>query len=151
MRAITYPISVAIAVAAFAVTGCAGSEDPPAAPTTTTTTDQAQRLRSCLREQGIDVPDASPGQDARAQVLTVPEGVTPEKWAQAQRACASAGSEQGAGQGTDDDQTAIARCMRGKGFDVPDPEPVSGVQPAGKVPAGADPEKFIAALNECAG
>lgn len=151
MRAITRPFSIAVAVAAFALTSCAGTEDPPAAPAPATTTDQAQLLRSCLREQGIDVPDAAPGQDPRAQVLTVPEGVTPEKWAQAQRACTSAGGERSAGPRSDDNQAAIARCLREKGFDVPDPEPASGAQPAGKIPAGADPEKFIAALNECAG
>lgn len=152
MRTIAYPFSVAVAAAVFALTGCAGGDDPPAGPATTTTTDQAQQFRSCLRDQGIDVPDAEPGQDPRAQVLTVPDGVTPEKWAQAQRACASAGGDQGAGERTGDDQTAIARCMRAKGFDMPDPEPAaSGPQPARTIPAGADPEQFMAALNQCAG
>ncbi|MFF3975850.1 hypothetical protein [Streptomyces sp. NPDC001828] len=116
--------------------------------------DKAQALRGCLRKQGMDVPDLKPGENPNAQVLSPPQGTSADKWNQALNACGS-GVQGGGGSGAPDpkqqDQAVkIAQCLRGKGFDMPDPK-VEGNHSSGfKIPEGADQDKFMKALNECA-
>ncbi|MET9359686.1 hypothetical protein ABZX93_02070 [Streptomyces sp. NPDC006632] len=116
--------------------------------------DKAQALRSCLRKQGMDVPDLKPGENPNAQILSPPQGASTDKWNQALQACGS-GVQGGDGSGApdparQDQQVKIAQCLRGKGFDMPDPK-VEGNRSSGfKIPEGADQDTFMKALNECA-
>jgi len=130
--------------------GAGGGSDAEAA-------DSLQKLRTCLREEkNMDVPDLEPGTDPASQTLSQPEGVTSEAWQKAMKECGAGvpGGEGGSGaasQQSQDQQVKIAECLRGKGFEMPDPKGNAGAgQPAFKLPDGADPDKFLKALNECA-
>ncbi|WP_405783537.1 hypothetical protein [Streptomyces sp. NBC_00859] len=120
--------------------------------------DNAQKLRSCLRGKGMDVPDLKPGSNPYAQSLAAPAGVSPDKWQKALEGCGSGvasggsgGGDGGTAQQNQDQQVKIAKCVRDKGFDMPDPKPgPNGSNSGFKVPEGADPGKFMKALNECA-
>ncbi|MFD4370642.1 hypothetical protein [Streptomyces sp. NPDC058486] len=118
--------------------------------------DKAQALRKCLRDKGVDVPDLQPGENPYATMLTPPEGTDPAKWSKALEDCGSGTSGTGGGGGAGDQQAMdqqvkIAECLRGKGFDMPDPKAGPNGSSSGyKIPDGADPDKFITALNECA-
>ncbi|MBO3679503.1 hypothetical protein [Streptomyces sp. NEAU-YJ-81] len=118
--------------------------------------DKAQKLRTCLRDKGIDVPDLKPGEDPRSATLGQPEGVSADKWSKALEDCGSGMAGGGSGgaadqQGSLDQQVKIAECVRGKGFDMPDPKPgPDGGNTGFRIPKGADPDKFLKALNECA-
>ncbi|MFI6472946.1 hypothetical protein ACIBL5_22135 [Streptomyces sp. NPDC050516] len=116
--------------------------------------DKAQALRSCLRKQGMDVPDLKPGENPYAQALSQPQGTSADKWNQALNACGS-GVEGSGGTGApdpkqQDQQVKIAQCLRGKGFDMPDPKVEGGHSSGFRIPDGADKDKFMKALNECA-
>ncbi|MFE2444214.1 hypothetical protein ACWDHW_43980 [Streptomyces melanosporofaciens] len=118
--------------------------------------DKAQKLRTCLRGKGIDVPDLKPGEDPHSATLAQPEGTSAAKWSKALKDCGSTMAGGGSGGAADqqdalDQQVKIAECVRGKGFDMPDPKPGSGgANPGFRIPKGADPDKFLKALNECA-
>ncbi|GAA2938369.1 hypothetical protein GCM10010446_24650 [Streptomyces enissocaesilis] len=118
--------------------------------------DKAQALRTCLRDKGMDVPDLQPGENPYATMLAPPQGTDPAKWSKALEDCGSGtggsggGGDAGGRQSTDQ-QVEIAECLRGKGFDMPDPKAGPNGSSSGyKVPGGADPDKFMTALNECA-
>ncbi|MGW1867310.1 hypothetical protein ACWCPS_17300 [Streptomyces mauvecolor] len=116
--------------------------------------DKAQALRGCLRKQGMDVPDLKPGENPYAQSLSQPPGTSAEKWNKALNACGS-GVEGGGGTGApdpkqQDQQVKIAQCLRGKGFDMPDPKVEGGHSSGFRIPDGVDRDKFMKALNECA-
>ncbi|MFD7341662.1 hypothetical protein ACFV98_37680 [Streptomyces violascens] len=116
--------------------------------------DKAQALRGCLRKQGMDVPDLKPGENPYAQSLSQPPGTSAEKWNKALNACGS-GVEGGGGTGArdpkqQDQQVKIAQCLRGKGFDMPDPKAEGGHSSGFRIPDGVDKDKFMKALNECA-
>ncbi|WP_051865477.1 hypothetical protein [Streptosporangium roseum] len=116
--------------------------------------DKAQARRSCLRSKGMDVPDPKPGANPNAELLMPPADASPEKWQKALNECSGAGSggqSDPSGQQSLDQQVKIAECVRTKGFDMPDPEPGSaGMTGQFMIPQGADREKFMKALNECA-
>ncbi|WP_438295587.1 hypothetical protein [Streptomyces sp. HUAS TT7] len=116
--------------------------------------DKAQALRGCLRKQGMDVPDLKPGENPYAQSLSQPPGTSAEKWNKALNACGS-GVEGGGGTGApdpkqQDQQVKIAQCLRGKGFDMPDPKVEGGRSSGFRIPDGVDKDTFMKALNECA-
>lgn len=113
--------------------------------------DDALKLTQCLREQGIDIPDPKPGQDPRG--LTLGKDVDP---AQFQKAMAACGRDTSSGSGAgDSDQKAqdaavkMAQCMRGKGYDMPDPKLVDGNMPANKIPDGVDKDTYMKDANDC--
>ncbi|WNI21290.1 hypothetical protein [Streptomyces sp. ITFR-16] len=163
---LTLALATAVAGLALLTTGCSGSDGGGEKASGSSggaggsdsgdATDKAQKLRVCLREKGMDVPDLEPGANPYAQALGAPEGVSPEKWHKALEDC---GSGTGPGDGGEDarqdqdqdQQVRIAECVRGKGFDMPDPKVgPDGSRSGFKIPEGADPEKFVKALNECA-
>lgn len=169
---LTLALATALAGLALVTTGCSGSgggakESSSSGGSSSSSggsaggseaMDKAQKLRSCLRDKGIDVPDLEPGANPYAESLAAPEGVSPEKWQKALEDCGSGiggggsgGADGGASQQDQDQQVKIAECVRGKGFDMPDPKAgPNGSRSGFKVPEGADPEKFMKALNECA-
>ncbi|MEU9185795.1 hypothetical protein AB0D14_14815 [Streptomyces sp. NPDC048484] len=119
--------------------------------------DSLQKLRTCLREEkDMDVPDLKPGADPASQTLSQPDGVTSEAWQKAMKECGAGvpggeGGSDSASQQNQDQQVRIAECMRGKGFEMPDPKGAAGPGvPAFKIPDGADPDKFGKALDQCA-
>ncbi|WP_175411761.1 hypothetical protein [Streptomyces sp. TRM64462] len=161
-------MSALTGVALFA-TGCSQSSDSPGPSESTSGSggsdgsgpdtaafDKAQALRTCLRDKGMDVPDLQPGENPYSTMLAPPQGTDPAKWTQALEDCGSGAGGSGGGgdaggQQALDQQVKIAECLRGKGFDMPDPKAgPDGSRNAWQVPQGADPDKFLTALNECA-
>lgn len=153
-------LSALTGVALFA-TGCSQSADSPGPKESksgsdgsgTAAFDEAQTLRKCLRDKGMDVPDLQPGENPRSTVLAPPEGTDPAKWAKALQDCGSgkSGSGDAGKEQSMDEQVKIADCLRGKGFDVADPTAgPDGSHSGWQIPQSADPDKFMKALNECA-
>lgn len=166
MRNLRLALVLAAGVAGLALftSGCSGSsggsssgagrQSAPSSSSSHSAVDTAQALRSCLRGKGMDVPDLKPGEDPQSQALGQPQGVSLEQWQAALKSCGAksaggTGAGGGNGQQAQDQRVKIAECMRGKGFDMPDPK--AGQQGgAFSLPQGADQSKFLAALNACA-
>ncbi|MFI6919813.1 hypothetical protein ACIBIZ_07650 [Nonomuraea spiralis] len=131
---------MALAAAALFLTACGGQQGgsdvasvsgtgaKPAAsaPATVDRGEQAIKYTTCLREQGVDVPD--PGPDGRIQMKFDKSSGSPEKIQKAMDACKEfqpAGMTSGKG---NDPKTAEAmrkqaQCMRDNGVEAfPDPE-----------------------------
>ncbi|MBU3867721.1 hypothetical protein KN815_27775 [Streptomyces sp. 4503] len=171
---LTLTLAATAAGLALSLTGCSGSSDSGGSKDSASSEDsaasggsggsggsssdsaafdKAQKLRTCLRDKGIDVPDLKPGQDPHSTTLAQPRDISADKWSKALKDCGSsmAGGSAADQQEALDQQVKIAECVRGKGFDMPDPKPgPNGSNSAFRVPKGADPDKFLKALNECA-
>ncbi len=112
--------------------------------------DMARQFASCMRDNGVDMPD--PGTDGGLAVTsgTVEAGSTDEMDA-AFDACREFMPNGGEPlKMTPEDleaQREFAKCMREHGMDMPDPDPNGGMTAAGEV--GDDIEAFEAALEAC--
>lgn len=140
--------------------------------TTTTTANggkkdfQQARLAwaKCMREHGVDVPD--PGADGRVRVQRNADGTSEKgrrafpddpKFDGAMKACEKhmQGVEPPAGLNPEQMQErvlALTKCLRGRGFDVPDPQfNGRGGVLMRMAPEGVDPEskEFQDALRDC--
>lgn len=111
--------------------------------------DKALKVRKCLRDNGIDAPDPEPGQDPRG--MTLGGGSDPEAVKKAFEKCGldAPGSGSGPSQETKDKALKTAKCMRGKGFDMPDPEFNGNAMSGIAIPEGADKQAFMDAMNQC--
>jgi hypothetical protein len=89
----------------------------------------------CMREQGVPVPDPASGDGVQ-----IPEGVSQDRWGEADRACHHLLSN-GGSEGPDPEWARLSpgeqaqefdrllrfsRCMREQGIDLPDPEYAGG-------------------------
>jgi hypothetical protein len=119
----------------------------------------------CLREHGIDVPDPEFDESGRGRMRMQlgQSGIDPDdpEFRKAQEECRPLLASI-RGQFTEEDRQRMqdaavefARCMRGKGFDVPDPD-FSGEGPGGRGgvrqffgDVDTDDPKFRAAQEEC--
>jgi hypothetical protein len=122
------PLAAAI-LCGLTLAAC-GSDDPEAA-SGSTDREQANReamlaYASCMRENGVDMPDPEPGQ--RGIRLNAPEGVTPEEMEAAESECrkhldAIEPPDMSEEQQKEFQEAALAhaRCMREHGVDMPDP------------------------------
>ncbi|WP_336707825.1 hypothetical protein [Oerskovia sp. USHLN155] len=112
--------------------------------------DMARQFASCMRDNGVDMPD--PDSDGGLSVTsgTVEAGSMDEMDA-AFDACREFMPNGGEPvKMTPEDleaQRAFAKCMRDHGMDMPDPDPNGGMTAAGSV--GDDMEAFEAALEAC--
>ncbi|MEU9672052.1 hypothetical protein AB0D92_00740 [Streptomyces parvus] len=113
--------------------------------------DQALEHRTCLREQGLDIPEPKPGQDGMG--LTVDGGsMSKEKMEKAFKACedkAVGGGPKELSQAEKDKMVAYARCMRQNGFDMPDPKFDGGAMQAAPALKSKDMKKFEKANKAC--
>ncbi|MFI1655053.1 hypothetical protein ACH4ZU_09070 [Streptomyces sp. NPDC020472] len=149
--------SLAAALALFA-TACSGSapggKDDGSVSEDGKKADQAFEHRTCLREQGLDVPEPKPGENGVGLTISG-DGMSKEKMEKAFKACA--GKAGGAGFGKEPTQAdkdkalAYAKCMRENGFDMPDPKFDGGAQQALPMPQGAQKQKFEKAAKACEG
>jgi hypothetical protein len=119
------------------------------------TTDADKRLEysACLREHGLDIKDAPPGEDGGGQTMQLDAGGA-DKADAAMKACAgkALGGPNGPklSQAEKDKRLAFARCMRKNGVNVPDPVFDGGAAPAMRQPTtGPEKAKFAAALKTC--
>ncbi|MGW6614300.1 hypothetical protein ACWGA0_12680 [Streptomyces erythrochromogenes] len=110
--------------------------------------DRALKMRQCLREHGIDVPDPEPGQDPRG--MTLGGGADPQKMQEAMKACGM----QGPGSGKEptqeekDKELKWIRCMRENGVALKDPEYQGGARSAVEIPKGQE-KAFEEAQKKC--
>lgn len=108
---------------------------PPA--TSDGPSDDERRLEftRCMREQGVEVEDSSPGEmtsegdgDVSGSEMSIPEGVDLSKAEEACSHLAPAGEQATAPTA---EEIAVLRkyaaCLRANGVDVPDPDPQTGV------------------------
>ncbi|MFJ3939912.1 hypothetical protein ACIPYR_22520 [Streptomyces parvus] len=113
--------------------------------------DQALEHRTCLREQGLDIPEPKPGQDGMG--LTIDGGsMSKEKMEKAFKACedkAVGGGPKELSQAEKDKMVAYARCMRQNGFDMPDPKFDGGAMQAAPALKSKDMKKFEKANKAC--
>ena len=107
-----------------------GTNAAATTPTSTTSQDPQDAILAftrCLRKEGIDLPDPSFGQGGGAQIR-VPRNANSPKFQKAQAKCRPllAAIQQRFDpeqrQKFQDAALAYAKCMRGRGFDVPDPD-----------------------------
>ncbi|MGW2270031.1 hypothetical protein [Streptomyces yangpuensis] len=110
--------------------------------------DRAVKMRQCLREHGIDIPDPEPGQDPRG--MTLGGGADPQKMQEAMKACGM----QGPGSGKEptqeekDKELAWVRCMRENGIALKDPEYNGAARSAVEIPKGQE-KAFEEAQKKC--
>ncbi|MFE5722099.1 hypothetical protein [Streptomyces erythrochromogenes] len=113
-----------------------------------TDADRALKMRQCLREHGVDVPDPEPGQDPRG--MTLGGGADPQKMQEAMKACGM----QGPGSGKEptqeekDKELKWIRCMRENGVALKDPEYQGGARSAVEIPKGQE-KAFEEAQKKC--
>lgn len=110
--------------------------------------DNAVKMRQCLREHGIDVPDPAPGQDPRG--MTVGGGVDPQKMQEAMKACGMGGPGSGKEptQEEKDKELKWIQCMRENGIALKDPEYNGGAKSAIEIPKGQE-KAFEEAQKKC--
>ncbi|MFJ3585884.1 hypothetical protein ACIPPS_27165 [Streptomyces sp. NPDC090127] len=155
----TFQLAAAASLAALClltVTACSSGGDDKGAGRTVSDegkkADQALEHRTCLREQGLDVPEPKPGEEGVG--LTIGgDGMSKEKMEKAFKACQGKG---GAGMGKEmtqadkDKMIKYAQCMRKNGFDMPDPTFGGGGMTAARpMPQGEDAKKFDKANKAC--
>jgi hypothetical protein len=112
--------------------------------------DMARKFASCMRDNGIDMPD--PDTEGGLSVASgTAEAGSMEEMDAAFEACKEFMPNGGeAVKMTPEDleaQREFAKCMRDQGMDMPDPDPNGGMIAAGSV--GDDIEAFEAALEAC--
>lgn len=111
--------------------------------------DNALKMRKCLRENGVDMPDPKPGEDPRG--MTLGAGMDQEVLKKAMDKCGMKGPGSGGEvpQAEKDKALKQAKCMRDNGFDMPDPEFNGNARSGFSIPEGADKDAFMAQLNKC--
>ncbi|MFE9929877.1 hypothetical protein [Streptomyces sp. NPDC005533] len=109
--------------------------------------DRAVKMRQCLREHGVDVPDPEPGQDPRGMTLG---GGDPQKTQEAMKACGMGGPGSGKEptQEEKDQELQWIRCMRENGVALKDPEYTGGMKSATEIPKGQE-KAFEEAQKKC--
>ncbi|KJY18287.1 hypothetical protein ADK53_06790 [Streptomyces sp. WM6373] len=110
--------------------------------------DRAVKMRQCLREHGIDVPDPEPGQDPRG--MTLGGGADPQKMQEAMKACGMQGPGSGKepSQEEKDKELKWIQCMRDNGVALKDPEYSGGARSAVEIPKGQE-KAFEEAQKKC--
>ena len=163
------PILILIAVAA--ASACGGSAPAATSATTTTTVDGEKAMLDfarCMRENGVDMPDPDTEGGGRFGMRAGAAVPKPEKFEEAHKACQKYMPKGGPMASLDPDDReklqdamlAFARCMRGRGIDMPDPQFTAegggmiikrdaGKGGAGMKPLDEDDPAFSAAEREC--
>ncbi|MER7211814.1 hypothetical protein ABT340_32565 [Streptosporangium sp. NPDC000239] len=115
--------------AALVLTGCGTTDSGRNAQTGTGTPnaqDQGVAYARCMRENGVKMPDPD-----RPGAVTIPKPGNTAALQAAMKACRQylpvKAQEKMGGSEDMDRMVAIARCLRGKGVDAPDPQPGQGL------------------------
>ncbi|WP_326687007.1 MULTISPECIES: hypothetical protein [unclassified Streptomyces] len=151
--------AVAACVAVLGLFGTACSDDgdtksksSEAAGSGKTDEDKRVAYHKCLRDNGLKVGEAKPGQDERGVSIGADDKASAEK---AMKACRDKAPNGGAGkklsQADKDKALKFAKCMRENGYNMPDPEFKGGMQKPRKAPQGEERQKFEKANKACAG
>ncbi len=142
MTRIKLVLSLALVVlVALAATACGGSSDggsgePGGGNGGKDRDPQAAALAwaTCMRDNGVDIPDPKPQDEGGGQLFLAPgvggplAGTDEKTFTAAKKACSEHAEDMGgpgaAGFGEEDKQRMVdfARCMREQGIDMPDPD-----------------------------
>jgi hypothetical protein len=153
MKTQTFAAAVLVAAAMFGVTACGGDDSPSAGPSMPSQADQQrmEKLTECMRQHGVDVPDAPSTDDKKegGQEVVPVEG-SAAKIEAARAACAKYAP---AGEVNEDlteaDQDRAlkkAKCLREQGINAKDPEPgTADISVEGTV----DNDKLVQAFTVC--
>lgn len=169
IRASWYALATGVA-AALVIAACSGGDsgsgvasldddnpDGEAASSEAPLEEQVLEWTTCMREQGVDVPDPEFDADGNPQyVIQGGPDSEPGAMSQAMDACGRPpGASVGAGEGDpsemQDAALAMAQCMRDKGIDMPDPDFNGGGQVIFDEDSGIDPNdpEFQDARADC--
>ena len=152
----TRPLVVGLVLAltlSLAACGRSKAKDDGGADIGDNATVQQRAYARCMREHGVDLPDAPPEQPGSGPLVAsgVPIDLAAEKVAEA--ACRQYLPE--GGQTTKPDAAALeklrthAKCMRGLGFDYPDPDPDGNTPPFTGGQSSAGGKSLIDAEKQC--
>ncbi|MFE7570435.1 hypothetical protein ACFU76_26265 [Streptomyces sp. NPDC057539] len=145
-----------VAVLALFGTACSdsgGSKDSGASDSAKTAADKALEYRTCLRDNGLDMPEPSEGTaaDPGIQLGGGNSKATVEKALKACKDKAPAGDAGSQESGADkDSQLKYRTCMREHGQDMPDPKE-GEAQALPERKSGAEAKKFEEASKACEG
>jgi hypothetical protein len=127
IRSIT--VVTAVAMSSVVLAACGGSSGDGAATSASDPDEARLAWAQCMRENGVDIPDPTPGGGPTQITGTSPGSM--ETMEKAEEACSdlreAAMPDLSPEQQTElqDQALAFARCMREQGIDMPDPD-VSG-------------------------
>ncbi|MEO3748733.1 hypothetical protein [Plantactinospora sp. B5E13] len=137
-------VAVAIPVLGVAACGSDGETAPQATASAANPDDQRLAYVRCMRENGVDMPE-----DENATGFPKPAGGEAAMRA-AEEACRPFAPPKIGGAANDpaaqDRLIQLARCLRERGIEVPDPQPGEGLR---MPPGSADSERAKQAIAEC--
>ena len=151
----TRPVVVVGLVLALTLSlpACGRSSAPDDSNTGDTASVQQRAYARCMREHGVDLPDAPAEQPGSGPQILSPVPIDRDAQIAAEEACRQylpAG-----GQTVKPDAAAMeklrthAKCMRGLGFDYPDPDPDGNTPPFTGDQSSAGGKSLIEAENQC--
>jgi hypothetical protein len=154
----TFLLALPIAATSLALAACGGGDDGTdgAAEAREQAREAALEYAECMRRNGVDVPDPSPGQGGIR--LTVPEGGPTPAFERAQEECQKHLEDVEPPELSEDEEREFreralehARCMREHGVDMPDPTFGEGGRVQMRLDGGVDPDDpaFQEAQREC--
>jgi hypothetical protein len=140
-----FATGLALLAVTATVAACGGSSND-SGDSQTDRTDAALAYTSCMRDQGIDMPD--PQADGN-MVLKADSGIDPnsEEFKAAQEECGDIMDDAMSKGGPQDNEEVqdqmldFAACMRGQGIDFPDPKVEDGKVLIGPGPSGEKVDK----------
>lgn len=139
--------AAAAAAAMLALTSCSGDSDSPgvasagdddakknpsaSASPSGSRQDQLVAFARCMRENGVQIPDPAPGEEnVQLPAGTKGDAKTQTALTECQKLLGG-GAKDGTDSTAQDRSVALAKCLRGKGLDVADPEPGKPLQLSG--------------------
>jgi hypothetical protein len=153
----TFLLALPLATASLALAACGGSDDSSggSADDRAQFREAALEYAECMRRNGVDMPDPSPGGGLR---LTMPEGGPTPAFERAERKCRKHLEDVRPPELSEEEEREFreralehARCMREHGIDMPDPTFGEGGRVEMRLGGGIDPNDpaFQEAQREC--
>ncbi|WKX06865.1 hypothetical protein [Streptomyces sp. NL15-2K] len=149
MKTQTFAAVALAAAAMFGMTACGGDDSSNnGAGASQADQDRMEKFANCMKKQGVEVPDAAPGEGGGEMVPV--SGSSAEHEA-ARAACAKYAPSDDANEDiTEADQDRVlkkAECLRGQGVNAKDPKP--GTLDISVEGSGVSQEKLVEAFSYC--
>jgi hypothetical protein len=147
-----------LATATLALAACGGGEEPEEGGeglSEAAVQDAGLRFARCMREHGIDMPDPQPGRGGLRGLLVDGDRTNDPGFRKAESDCRKhlqglvSEIDEGQRREFEEARLEFARCMREKGFDVPDPARGGGQQGAGLGELDLEDPRVQEAMDGC--